>query len=136
MDSINPMFNVNEEKYIQSSPKMAQQIKKIRKERSDKKKDVRILLNPGTKRLIKKLAFQYNTYPTVLSTDILTEALHRIKEYDEVDYPIDSEYKVVAKLDKETFEILQEYSIEWDCSIRKAANRVFINSLMKEGHSI
>ncbi|PGM51145.1 hypothetical protein [Bacillus sp. AFS053548] len=100
----------------------------------DKKKDIRILLKPEIKQLIKKLSFQYNTYPTILTTDILTEALYRNKEFDEVEYPIVSKHLVVTKLDKETFEILQGYCVEWDCSIRKAAHRVFVNSLRREGH--
>lgn len=135
MDSFNPMFNQIEEKTINLNQSKNEELKKIkRKIRSDKKKDVRILLMVETKKYIKKMAYQYKTYPTILTTDILTEGLHRIKEFDDVEYPIDSEHKVVAKLDKDTFDILIGYSIEWDCSIRKAAHRVFMNILMKEGH--
>ncbi|QKE76121.1 hypothetical protein HPK19_25295 (plasmid) [Arthrobacter citreus] len=136
MDTFNPMFNecIKGNNHIISAK--TQQLKKVRKERSDKKKDIRILLKPEIKQLIKKLSFQYNTYPTILTTDILTEALYRIREFDEVEYPIGSKHLVVAKLDKETFKILQGYCVEWDCSIRKAAHRVFVNSLRKEGHFV
>ncbi|MEH7451465.1 hypothetical protein [Gottfriedia acidiceleris] len=136
MDSFNPMFNEQKDHLNKNEPTQPQQEKKVRKERSDKKKDIRILLKPEVKQLIKKLSFQYNTYPTILTTDIVTEALYRIKEFDEVEYPIESKHLVVAKLDKETFKILQGYCVEWDCSIRKAAHRVFVNSLRKEGHLV
>ncbi|PEL13999.1 hypothetical protein [Bacillus sp. AFS017336] len=136
MDTFNPMFNESKKGNDHIIPSKPQQVKKVRNERSDKKKDIRILLKPEMKQLIKKLSFKYNTYPTILTTDILTEALYRIKEFDEVEYPIESKHLVVAKLDKETFEILQGYCVEWDCSIRKAAHRVFVNSLRKEGHFV
>ncbi|MFB7141991.1 hypothetical protein ACFCYN_20255 [Gottfriedia sp. NPDC056225] len=136
MDIFNPMFNESKKGNNHTIPAKPQQVKKVRKERCDKKKDIRILLKPEIKQLIKKLSYQYNTYPTILTTDILTEALYRIKEFDEVEYPIGSKHLVVAKLDKETFKILQGYCVEWDCSIRKAAHRVFVNSLRKEGHFV
>ncbi|PEC50905.1 hypothetical protein COJ46_01420 [Bacillus sp. AFS077874] len=135
MVSFNPMFNDRKEKNIKTEPVQAQQVRKVRKVRSDKKKDIRIPLSLEAKQLIKKLSFQYNTYPTVLTTDILTEALYRMNEFDDVEYP-QSSHKVVAKIDQETFIQLQNYCIQWDCSIRKAAHRVIVNSLRKEGHLI
>jgi len=136
MDSFHPMFNEINENIVQISTNITQHPKKVRKERSDKRKDIRIPLTSETKQLIKKISFQYNTYPTIFTSDLLTESLHRFNEFELVEYPIHSKSLAVAKLDKETFEILRNYCIEWDCSIRKAAHRVVINSLRKEGYIV
>ena len=138
MKSIHPMFN---KPVLKTETKLSQERKKPitkkegRKERSDKLKDVRILLPLEQKKFIRSVAASKGKDTTHYTTELLQNGLMNINMFDfiEVNYPIESEHKVCAKISKDYFKLLQDHAIEWDCSLRKAAHRIFINVLIKEG---
>ncbi|MCK1995478.1 hypothetical protein MPH61_23430 [Peribacillus muralis] len=94
-----------------------------RKERCDKKKDVKIPFNTYERKLIKKLARLNGLDPTPYCTDLVIKALKSNYSFPDLPYdPKGQPYPV--KLELFFHDKLFHYKIEWDCSLKEAAYRI------------
>lgn len=136
MDSLNPMFQKT--KSSRPVPVRPPNVRKKpvtkkegRKVRSDKKHDIKIPLTLEQRKLIKALARQSGEYPTNYLSKVMKAELPRASYIPEpsVPYPSASKLSYPIKLEQMYFKQLQDVSIEWDCSLRRAAYRI-ISSLL------
>jgi hypothetical protein len=128
MEYLNPMLNQKKES------KEAAEIKP-RKTRIDKKYPVKIPLTLDQRIQLKRMAFASNTWPTPLTGELLKAYLIRSYDYPVVVYQTSKKY-AEAKLEKEFYNILIQYSIEWDVSIKQAAHRIFTEILRVESEGL
>lgn len=114
----NPMFNPqnNSRKIVTS---------KIRKTRSDKKKDVKIPVDEFQRKEIRLSAFENNLTTTQYISKLITEyiSLSYISEIHSYDYK-DTKRYIHAKLNQEIHKKLVHLAIEWGVSQREAATRI------------
>lgn len=135
MKHLNPLFtnqnskknNVNQGANIR---KKTITKKEGRKERCDRKKDVKIPFNEDERKLIKHLARQNNLDPTPYCTLLIKKALKGNYVFPECLYnPKGKPYP--AKLESYYFDLLFDYKIEWDCSLKESAYRI-ISFMIKD----
>lgn len=117
---------------VKSEPKT---VKKTRKKRSDAKKDIKVPVSPNEKKLLKMMAFQKTGTPSItqLSSSLVKEGLELsyIKFAPAAKYPQQKDF-IHVRLSQADFKALLELSIEWNCSIRKAAHRILLTILQEE----
>lgn len=135
MKPLNPMFQ-NKEK-VHPKPEVQNVRKKTitksegRRERCDKKRDVKIPFNEKERRLIKYLSRKRGMLPSPYCTYLMKKALNSNHNYFETPYdPKGKPYP--AKLEKYYHEKLFEYTVEWDCSLKESAYRIITFMLIKE----
>jgi hypothetical protein len=132
---LNPMLNDNRKKPeyyklpIQSNVGANNE---NRKTRTDKKVDITIPLSENEKRLVKTKAHRRKVSQSNLCTDIVKKALLRSYEYKDVEYK-DHKDRVHCKLEDDYYQMLVKYAVDWNCSIRQAAHRIFANIMFLEG---
>ncbi|WP_347552964.1 hypothetical protein ABFG93_22190 (plasmid) [Pseudalkalibacillus hwajinpoensis] len=131
MDSLNPMFQ--KKKATRPKPVRTTNVRKKpitknegRKVRRDKKHDIKIPLTLDQRKMIKALARQAGEYPTNYLSQKMKTELPRAEFFPEptVPYPSKSKLSYPVKLEQDYFKQLQDLSIEWDCSLRRAAYRI------------
>lgn len=136
MDSLNPMFQ--KKKPTRPYPIRTTNVRKKpitkeegRKVRKDKKHDIKIPLTLEQRKIIKALSHQAGEYPTNFLTQKMKLELPRAEFILEpvIPYPSNSKLSYPVKLEQTYFKQLQDLSIEWDCSLRRAAYRI-ISSLL------
>lgn len=136
MDSLNPMFQ--KKKPTRSVPIKTSNVRKKpitksegRKVRKDKKHDIKIPLTLEQRKTIKALSRQAGEYPTNFLSQKMKNELPRAEFLPEpfIPYPSNSKLSYPVKLEEAYFKQLQDLSIEWDCSLRRAAYRI-ISSLL------
>lgn len=94
-----------------------------RKERCDKKKDVKIPFTTNERKLIKQLARLRGLEPTPYCTDLIIKALKCNYSFPDLPYdPKGQPYPV--KLESFFHDRLFHFKVEWDCSLREAAYRI------------
>lgn len=126
---LNPLFK----KKTESSLQRKQPITKAegRKERIDKKKDIKIPFSEEERKLIKKLARASNLTPTTYCTALMKTALQTVHHYPEITYDAKgAPYPV--KLEKHFHDKVFDFTVEWDCSLKQAAYRI-ISYMLREG---
>ncbi len=124
MEYFNPMLNDKGKDNVRTD-------NKPRKTRSDKKYPVKIPLTLDQRIQLKRMAHARNTWPTPLTGELIKKYLIRSHDYPAVPYKTSSKH-AEAKLEKEFYDLLIQYSIEWDTSIRQAAHRIFTEILVRE----
>lgn len=133
MKSLNPMFNrsVSQKKPSQkpSKPNVAAT---PRKKRSDAKNDVKIPLSLEQRQILKVLAKRQRQSVTTFSSELLGTFLRRRTDFQLVQYSPTNKKSVHAKLNASDYDILFEYSVKWDCSLRQAAHRILTTALRIE----
>lgn len=117
-----------------------------RQTRSDKKHDIKINLTLTQRQLLKRITKkmqdtstknQDEITPTFVCTHLLKKALLMNKnDFPEVPYPKSDSKKGRAKLEEKYYNMLFEYTVQWDCSYAKAAHRIFVYVLEMEGRGI
>lgn len=138
MESINPMFlpkKSQKARSLSSATKVRKQpITKAegRKVRRDKKYPVKIMLTSQQRKAIRILAYEAGLCPTQYCTELLKKGLQRDYDYPECDYPASSALSFPAKLEEEYRQLLFRYSVKWDCSLKRAAHRIFMTILSLE----
>jgi hypothetical protein len=131
------MFNKSPVK--KSPPKIQQNPNKEpvpRKKRSDAKNDVKIPMTLQQRQIIKQLAKRHRISMTTYCSDLLALFLRRKTEYRLVEYSSADKKSVHAKLSSSDYDILYEYSIKWDCSLRQAAHRIMMTAIPIESGGI
>lgn len=110
----------NERQYKKSSTKH-------RKVRSDKKKDIKVPLNEGQKRMIRWGAYKREMTATSFSTILVEEALTKpyIKDIPGLPYEDTHDY-VHIKLKEIEYEQVVKLSIVWNVSVRKGVHRILL----------
>lgn len=105
-----------------------------KKSRCDKKKDVKIpLTNDEYKRiLIASRKEQFS--PTQLSTRMFSEMALNKSDFPDVEYNPQCDSWMHVKLNPEIYDILVELSVNWRCSVRKAAYRIFHYALEHDSY--
>lgn len=121
------MFNSKPSKIKSDKPS----ISKPRKQRSDKKHDIKIVVSKSDKQKV-----MYNSRLQGLSekkycTALVKQALNLNCDFDDREYP-DSKLTVHINPDKELYTEIVNKSVDWQCSIRKAAHRIFTEALRLE----
>ncbi|MCA1064512.1 hypothetical protein QTG56_23170 (plasmid) [Rossellomorea sp. AcN35-11] len=127
MSNLSPLVN----RVKDVKPKAPSINSKGRKVRSDKKHDIRIPVNENEKWWVRLLAGESVLSMTQFTTLLVEKGLTRNIEFPECSY-VDSENIVHAKVDQMTYKELVRLQADWDCSIRKAAHRVFKYMLILE----
>ncbi|MGP0689642.1 hypothetical protein ACW5UC_24155 [Priestia aryabhattai] len=128
MKPLNPIFDKqirNESKVNNSHNIRKKPVTKAegRKERCDKKKDVKVPFSLSERQLIKQLAKNKGTDPTPYCTQLIKKAMKEKYIFPEVIYdPKGKPYPV--KLEGYFHDQLFEYKILWDCSLKEAAYRI------------
>ncbi|MGM0877787.1 MAG: hypothetical protein ACQEWV_24370 [Bacillota bacterium] len=128
MKPLNPIFdnNVTKNNTFNLTPNVRKKpITKAegRKERCDKRKDVKIPFNQSERKLIKELAKKRGLDPTPYCTFLLIKALKTNYHFPECSYdPKGQPYP--AKLDQHFHDLLFNYKVEWDCSLKESAYRI------------
>lgn len=105
-----------------------------RKQRSDKKNDVKIPLTQEQRIMIRELAEKANMSPTSFCGYLLKKGLVRRITFPEpkLPYPSGSSLSFPAKLEMDFYLQLKSWAIKWDCSIKKAAYRILVLMLALE----
>ncbi|MCK6259550.1 hypothetical protein LCY76_23560 [Fictibacillus sp. KIGAM418] len=127
--SLNPMFKTTRP-VLRNSQQLDQPPTQKRKKRIDAKHDIRIPISHELKGRLRLLGNKQNKSLTYIGTTILTKGLRHCN-FQQFRYE-DSEIIVHAKVQKEIYNQIFKLAIEWDCSVRKAAHRIFFNQLMFE----
>lgn len=131
MDSLNPMFQ--KKKATKPLPVRTTNVRKKpfrkyeeRKVRCDKKHDIKIPLTLDQRKTIKALARQAGEYPTNYLSQVIKDELPCAEMVPEpsIPYPSASKLSYSVKLEQDYFKRIQDLSIEWDCSMRRAAYRI------------
>ena len=103
-----------------------------RKVRSDKKHDIKIPVTQEEKEFIIMASIGRGESETVYCTQLLQSALEQNSNFDEVRY-VNHEQTVHVKLGQDFYGMVSYYAASWHCrSIRKAAHRIFMQSLRLE----
>lgn len=135
MNVLNPLFNKNKDnktKQPNTSNVRKQPITKVegRKERCDKKKDVKIPFTEDERKLIKELSRKRNLDPTPYCSLLLKKGLKEKRFYPHCPYdPKGKPYP--AKLEQHYHDLLFTFKVEWDCSLKESAYRI-ISYMLKE----
>jgi len=125
MSKLNLMFHSKVEEVITSKDQVHKV--KLRKTRSDKKKDIRINLTLEQKKKVKRLArIKNNMDHTNYSQELLKDAIRFKNYFPEVDYPKSPETNIGVRLEEIYYQSLLDLAIDWNVSVRKATHRVFM----------
>ncbi|WP_374723594.1 hypothetical protein [Calidifontibacillus erzurumensis] len=130
MEYLNPMFRKQSD--IKTKKEKISKDQKIRRKRSDAKHDIKIPLDVNERQFIRRLAIVHQTSMTAYCSELIEKALASNKEYPNVLYSANNKKAVHAKLSGAAFKKVQEYSVQWDCSIRCAAYRILMAALEEE----
>lgn len=127
MKAINPIFNSNLKKSVTNGTpdikKRAKTKEEGRKERCDRKKDVKIPFTEEERILVKKLARKRNLEPTPYCSFLVKQALTKKYVFPICEYnPKGKPYP--AKLESYYHDLLFDYTLQWDCSFKEAAYRI------------
>lgn len=134
MESLNPMFQKKRVGQLKSVNVRKSEPKDVnRKIRSDKKFDVKVPMEVEDRVYLRKLARSSMMYPTHYSSELVRKGLYLDMEFGYYSYPSSSPVSFHVKLIKSDFERLKTLSIEWDCSLRRAAHRVLKTMMDIEG---
>ncbi|GGG18662.1 hypothetical protein [Paenibacillus abyssi] len=130
--NLNPIF-----KQSASSPKPLTTLKPDRKDRSDKKHDMKFPVTPAQKALIRKLAVQQGMKgrETAFATKLLIEALSSMDGLPEYDYHDTKSYMHV-KPGQLIYEKVFALAVENGLSERQVVTRLVIHSLVKRGNRV
>jgi hypothetical protein len=104
---------------------------KKHKTHSNKKHDIKIHLEPKYKNFIRMKVYGSGVSETQYSTNLLLQNVYRNNSYPESNYQLHPKF-VHVKLNKEDHKIIFQYALRWDCSIKEAANRIFMFCIHKE----
>ncbi len=120
-----PKLPPNEKQYNKPS--------RPRKERSDKKKDVKVPLTEEQKRLVRWGAYKKEMTATSFSTMLVEQALTKpyIKGLPVIPYEDTYDY-VHIKLKKTEYDEVVRLSILWNVSVRKGVHRILL-SMLEDG---
>lgn len=127
---------------VRNSKPSSQTSKTKRQSRSDKKHDIKINLTLRQRQQLKRITKIKKDLspsnpelitPTSVCTELMKKALLLKGEFPEVPYPKSDSKKGRAKLEDKFYSTLFDFSIKWDCSVAKAAHRIFSNILEMEG---
>ncbi|WP_019156854.1 hypothetical protein [Robertmurraya massiliosenegalensis] len=133
MKSLNPMFNRRtSQKKPPQNPQKPNITSTPRKKRSDAKNDIKIPLSLEQRQILKKLAKTRGLSMTTYCSEVLALYLRRKTEYRRVEYSPTDKKSVHAKLHQPDYDVLFEYSVKWDCSLRQAAHRIITTVLKVE----
>ncbi|MFD4931851.1 hypothetical protein ABEY41_03910 [Peribacillus butanolivorans] len=103
-----------------------------RKVRTDKLHDIKIPVSEITNTIVlRESRKHWYGSKTKTSTELLLYGLENLFVFPDVTY-IDHPSTVHCKVDHETFRKIGEYGIEWNCSTRQAAHRIFMEALKKK----
>lgn len=123
MSNLNPMF----------SKTIVLSTDRKRKKRMDSKTDVKVAVSLDQKKALRILGFCEKLSITQYASKLVKEGIS--KEYIQfatrTHYSKDYEF-VHVKLEQPYYEELVRLSIDWNCSVRKAAHRVLINMLKEQ----
>lgn len=119
MAYLNPMLN---EKGRHNKPA------KNRKQRSDKKVDIRVPISDDDREFVLYHARTKRQSMTRFCTDIIRTQIENHQEFYEHPYS-QTDFIVHVKADEELYQHIVNYSIEWSCSIREATHRILTDSL-------
>ena len=130
--NLNPMYQKTKPK-LPPTERQYMQPSRPRKERSDKKKDIKVPLTEEQKRMVRWGAYQREMTATSFSTTLVEKALSRpyLKELTEIPYEDTYDY-VHVKLSKTNYEVVVKLSILWNVSIRKGVHRILLFMLGDE----
>lgn len=108
---------------------------KVRKTRSDKKKSVRVWVNPLMYRKILKNSKLNNMTITAYCSAIVANELREREDFEFEKFMYQVEDHIVhIKLAQSDYEIICSLSAEWMItSIRETVHRVLLNGLLTEG---
>lgn len=123
MGNLNPMF----------SKTIVLESDKKRKKRNDAKTDIKVSVSIEQKKALRILGFCENLSVTQYASKLVIEGV--VKDYIQfaprTHYARDFEF-VHVKLEQSVYERLLRLSVEWNCSVRRAAHRVLINILKEQ----
>ncbi|HHW36845.1 MAG TPA: hypothetical protein GXX18_06330 [Bacillales bacterium] len=126
-------------KTLKAAPKIFKsnrpQLKNIRKERSDKKYDIKFKLSINDKKLLKLKALEHQLSLTAYCSQIVKKDLILNRDYDNYVYDNDGIF-VHASLERDYFEMLKTIAAEWNLSYRKAVHRIIKEYLNHEFNGI
>ncbi|MDD9309794.1 hypothetical protein PUS82_00415 [Cytobacillus firmus] len=126
-EKLNPMFN--RKKPRRPSPPVSENVRKERKQRSDKKFDIKVPLNDRQLRIFRALAYKHGMTDTAYAAYLVVKGMDYNLDFEEVEYKNFPE-TVHAKLTKEEHERLFQYDLIWNNrSMRKTAHRILIGML-------
>lgn len=101
---------------------------KTRKQRSDKKVDIRVPISDSDREFILWNARSKRESMTKFATDIVRDSVMRDFPFKE--YPYEKHFfEVHVKADQELYQHIVNYSVEWNCSIRETTYRILTNAL-------
>lgn len=129
--NLNPMFS----KKLPATKPVSTSTKKDRKKRSDAKKDIKVPVSPSEKKILRVMSYHQTGTPSItqLASSLVKTGLELsyIKFAPSANYPKEKEF-IHVKLTQEEFKVLLELSVEWNCSLRKAAHRILLTLLQEE----
>lgn len=133
MSFINPSFKSkpNKTTNIPLKENVRKPEKAPRKKRSDAKFDIKIYVSEDEKRAARLFANRALLPITPYCSELVKKALSRSETYPESEHQTSGK-PIEIKLDQAFNTILMDYCIEWDCSKRKAAQRIFKYALKRE----
>jgi hypothetical protein len=136
MEPINPIFTNKTARSLLEEKKDIVRKKPItkkegRKERIDKKKDVKIPFNQQERKLLKIMAKRRGLDPTPYCSLLVKKGLQEFQDFPKRPYnPKGQPYP--AKLEKVYHDQLFEMKVSWDCSLKEAAYRILAFMLEEE----
>jgi hypothetical protein len=119
MKHINPMLN---------EQRRQRKTKNNRKQRSDKKVDIRVPISDGDRDFVLYNARSRRESMTKFCTDVIRIQIANNKEFHAHPY-VKSDFIVHVKADEELYRNIVNYSLEWNCSIRETTYRILTDSL-------
>lgn len=122
-NKLNPSFTPNKIKNPESQKRMV---------RSDKLHDIKIPVSDVTKLIIlRESRKHWHGSNTKTGTELLLFGLENLFVFPDVTYK-DYKTTIHCKVDHATFQKIGQYGIEWNCSTRQAAHRIFMEALKKK----
>ena len=117
---------------LSSTPKKGNEPTKQRKTRSDKLHDIKIPVTENMDLTLRRESRRnWNSSKTALSTEILLFGLDQLFVYPEVPYE-DLPLIVHCRVNNAVYQRIGEHADKWNCSIRKAAHRIFMEAYKKK----
>lgn len=119
MKNINPMLNGS-----------GRQLKphKKHKVRADKKVDIRVPITDEDREFVLWNSRVNKESMTAFCTNLVRRQIQTKREFNPHPYA-QTDFIVHIKAEKELYEDIVDYSVQWSCSIREAAHRILTDSL-------
>ena len=101
---------------------------KVRKQRSDKKVDIRVPVTDSDREFILWSSRSRRESMTKFCTEVVQNYIANGFDFKEHPY-VKTDFEVHVKADETLYKKIVDYSVKWNCSIREATHRILTDSL-------